>query len=114
MKYRFLIFPGLLALAACNPSAEDIESALSARGFDNAQATCAARELNGRLGEREWNLIAEFAGDMMRSGEEWKDLTVREVTSKLVRLGDAQLIETLLRTGMGCALLGDKVPEPKS
>ena len=37
-------------------------------------------------------------------------MTIGEIGEKLTRLGDARLMGTLLRAGMGCALLGDDRP----
>jgi hypothetical protein len=105
MRRLVLLLPAAL-LAGCNPTAEDVESALVSRGFGTTEAACVGRELAGRLSERQWRAIAEVAGDTMRTDEEWRDMTVGEIGDKLTRVGDPQLIGTLLRAGMGCALLG--------
>lgn len=102
---RLLFALPLLALAACNPSASEIEGVLTSRGFGQKESACVARELGGRLQERDWLLIAEVAGDTMRTPDEWRDMTVGEIGDKLTRLGDTRLISTLMRAGMGCALL---------
>ncbi len=109
MKARaLLLLPALGLLAACNPSSGEIESALLSRGLGKQEAGCVARELGGKLQERDWLLIAEVAGDTMRTPEEWKDMTIGEVGDKLMRLGDARLISTLMRAGLGCSLLGNE------
>jgi hypothetical protein len=105
MKKMPLALVPLVLLGACNPSASEIESGLVMRGMEPAQATCMAGQLAGRLDERDWNMLAELAGDTMRTREEWEDMTVGDITDKLTRLGDTQLMGTLLRAGMGCAIL---------
>lgn len=97
----------LVLLAACNPDAAEIESALTERGFGASESACMARELAGRLDERDWRMIAELAGDSMRTEDEWRDMTVGEISSKLARLNDTRLIATLMRAGMGCAILSE-------
>lgn len=106
MRRALAILPALGLLAACNPSNAQIESALLSRGFGKQESACMARELAGRLQERDWLLIAEVAGDTMRTQDEWRDMTVGEIGDKLTRLGDTRLMSTLMRAGMGCALLG--------
>ena len=109
MKRRaLLLMPAFGLLAACNPSSAEIESALLSRGFGKQESACVARELGGKLRERDWLLIAEVAGDTMRTPDEWRDMTIGEVGDKLTRLGDTRLISTLMRAGMGCALLGSE------
>lgn len=102
-----ILLPLLVLVASCKPTAPEIESALVGRGFGVGESACMARELAGRLTERDWRMIAEVAGDTMRTGDEWRDMTIGEIGDKLMRLGDTQLISTLMRAGMGCALLGD-------
>lgn len=110
MTSRLFAIAALGLLAACNPTASEIESTLVSRGFKAAEAACVARELDGRLQERDWRMIAEVAGDTMRTEDEWKDMTIGEIGDKLTRLGDSRLMATLLRAGMGCALLGNESP----
>lgn len=107
MQRTLIVMSALLLLGACNPTAADVEAALTARGFSPRESACVARELDGRLNERDWNTIAEVAGDTMRTSDEWRDMTIGEIGDKLQRIGDARLVSTLLRAGVGCALLGD-------
>ena len=110
MKTRLFAIAAFVLLAGCNPTASEIEGTLVSRGLGTVEAACVARELDGRLQEKDWRMIAEVAGDTMRTPEEWKDMTIGEMGEKLNRLGDTRLISILLRAGMGCALLGDDRP----
>lgn len=110
MPRALALLPALGLLAACNPSNAQIESVLLSRGFGKQESACVARELSGKLQERDWLLIAEVAGDTMRTQDEWRDMTVGEIGDKLTRLGDTRLISTLMRAGLGCSLLsGERV-----
>jgi DNA-binding transcriptional LysR family regulator len=102
---RTLLAVPLLLVAACNPTASEIESTLAARGIAPKQASCVARELDGRLAERDWRLLAELAGDTMRDKDEWRDMTLGEMQDKLARISDSRVVATLLRAGIGCAVL---------
>lgn len=107
MSVRWLAVSPLILLAACNPTASEVESVLMTRGFDKAEASCVAHELEGRLTESDWRMIAEVAGDTMRTDEEWKDMTIGEIGDKLSRLSDTRVAGTLLRAGIGCMILTD-------
>jgi hypothetical protein len=114
MKTLLPLLPLLALLTACNPSAKEVETALVDRGFGARESACVARELDGQLDARDWRVIAEVAGDTMRTQEEWRDMTIGEIGDKLQRVGDSRLIATLLRAGLGCALIGGERVERAS
>ena len=105
MQRLVLALPALALLAACNPSAKEVETALVDRGIGRSEAACIARSLDGKLDERDWRVVAEVAGDTMRTNAEWRDMTIGEIGDKLQRIGDSRLIGTLLSAGVGCALI---------
>lgn len=105
MKAKIFAAGALLAaLAGCKPAAEDIEFALIARGFSDAEATCVATGLEP-LDDHDWQMLAELFGDTQRPAEDWQDVTVGELQGKLIRLKDTRVLGVLLRTGLGCALM---------
>ncbi|MGB3723763.1 MAG: hypothetical protein WA979_13225 [Pacificimonas sp.] len=94
----------MLGLSACKPTSADIELMLGARGMNSAQAACIGDGLQV-LTEDDWRTLAGLAADFGKSEEEWKQFTLADLQAKLFQLKDERLMGTLLRTGLGCAVM---------
>ena len=104
MKLHLFLPVAALALGACKPTAEDIELALGAHGVPQAQAQCIGTGLEP-LDENAWNKIGALALEAMQDQAAIERMTLGEVTAKLQTLNDPQLVGTLVRTGLGCAMM---------
>ena len=99
---RIVIAAAALTLGACASLATPtVEAELVAAGVRAPIASCMAKRMTDRLSIAQLQKIKRARG---APGEKVSDLSVSELLARADRIGDAQVVSVLTRSGAACAL----------
>lgn len=92
-------------LAGCAASYENrIENSLTSVGVAKPVAGCMAGQMVDRLSTAQLKRLARFTKDIDR--REVERMSLRDIHKRFQAIGDPEIVEVVMRAGLGCALMG--------